>query len=259
MLLVIDIGNTNMVFALYKGQSKVCDFRCKTVPGRTADEYAVWLDHLMSHQDLDIKQINNVIISSVVPDINFDIKTLAQKYFKTKALSIGYDDIDTGLDIQIDRPEELGADRIVNSIAAIEKYELPVIIIDFGTATTFDVIDNMAGYRGGAIAPGVNLSMEALQKAAAQLPTVAIKKPDKALATNTVEAIQSGIYWGYVSMIRGMLQHLQEGLGINKLPFVIATGGLAKLFQSDIPEIKAIDDHLTLDGLVMIHQRLHQT
>ena len=259
MLLAIDTGNTNTVFALYEGETRICDWRCKTVTGRTADEYAVWLERLFDHKSLSFEDVDAVIISSVVPDVNFDLRALSRKYFDYDALIIGADITDTGLNIRLNRPEELGADRIVNSVAAIAAYDLPAIILDFGTATTFDVINADGDYCGGAISPGVHLSIEALHNAAAQLPTISVTKPDSSVGKNTVQALKSGLYWGYVSMIQGMIQRLSSDMQFQRQPNVIATGGLAKTFAEDIPEIIHIDDNLTLDGLRLIYHRLHQT
>lgn len=256
MLLAIDTGNTNTIFAVFEdGGDKICDWRCKTIPGRTADEYAVWLDPLFAREKLNFKDIQDIIVSSVVPDSNFNIRTLGEKYFDLCPVILGAQKVETGLEIDLEKPDDLGADRIVNSIAAIEKYGAPCIVLDFGTATTFDIINDKAVYCGGAIAPGVNLSVEALYNAAAQLPVINLQRPESVVGRDTVSALQSGLYWGYVAMIEGMIRRFTNEMNFARQPQVIATGGLASLFANDIKEISVIDDNLTLNGLAIIHDR----
>ena len=249
MLLAVDIGNTNTVFAVYKGSTLVNSWRCRTVAVRTADEYSAFLGGLFVQADIAWKKLDDVIICSVVPAANFHIKEFCQKYLGKKPLMVTKAMVD--LTIDLDRPDEVGADRLVNAVAVVEHYKIPAIVIDFGTATTFDVIDHKGRYAGGAIAPGVNLSVSALHQAAAQLPSISIKKPARATGKNTVEAMQSGVYWGYVGLIEGIIKQISAEMG--RKPFVLATGGLAPLFADSTPIIKAVDDELTLKGLLKIY------
>ena len=256
MLLAIDAGNTNTVFALCE-DDKICQsWRCKTDPARTADEYASWLLPLCTQSNVEFSQVSAIIISSVVPEINFNLERLCRKYFSGDPVFVRYGEVDLGMDVLLDRPSEAGADRLVNAVAVNTYYSSPAIIIDFGTSTNFDVIDGQGRYCGGALAPGVNLSLNALHRAAAKLPKVSIMRPPDAIGQNTVHAMQSGLYWGYVSMIKGLIEKLQESLGQDA--FVIATGGLASVFRADIPAIQEIDDDLTLKGLLQIYKRTEQ-
>ncbi len=250
VLLAIDIGNTNSVFAVYRGETLVAHWRCQTAAGRTADEYASFLQGLFVDKKLGWKDIDDVIICSVVPDSDFHIKGFCRDYLKKKPVMVGADNVNIGIDL--DRPEEIGADRLVNAVAVREFYKTPAIVIDFGTATTFDVVDKKGRYAGGAIAPGIHLSIEALHRAAAKLPRVAVKKPARAIGKNTVEAIQSGIFWGYIGLIEGVVEKLSKELGAK--PYVLATGGLAPLFAPHTKSINHVDDELTLKGLLLIHQ-----
>ncbi len=254
MLLAIDSGNTNTVFSVFDEEGKVRgEWRSSTDANRTADEFAVWLSQLMSFEGLKPAQINNAIIATVVPAMLFNLKTLCRKYFKVEPLVVGDLDVNLGIKIFLDRPEEVGADRLVNAIAAHEIYEGAKIVIDFGTATTFDVVDGEGNYCGGAIAPGINLSLEALHMAAAKLPRVAIGKPEKAIGKGTTTAMQSGIFWGYIGMIEGLTQRMKEEFGEDMT--VIATGGLAPLFAESTDVIQYCDSDLTLRGLRAIYNR----
>lgn len=252
MLLAIDAGNTNIVFAVFDGKTRKASWRCKTDASRTADEYVAFLSQLCELSKIDFKSITDVIVSSVVPDANFPLRLMAFQAFGRKAKFIGKEIKDVGLKIKLEKPEELGADRIVNAIAVIKHYKAPAIVVDFGTATTFDVIDKSGAFCGGAIAPGVNLSINALHMAAAKLPKVSVSRPKKAVGSNTVAAMQSGIYWGYVGLVEGMISRITAELKTK--PLVIATGGLAPLFQGDIPLIDKIDEELTLKGLLSIYE-----
>lgn len=216
---------------------------------RTADEYSAFLGETFAQAAIEWGNLDDVIISSVVPDANFHIKEFCQKYLNKKPLMVTKAMVN--LTIDLDQPNEVGADRLVNAVAVIEHYKIPAVVIDFGTATTFDVIDHKGRYAGGAIAPGVNLSVSALHHAAAQLPSVSIKKPARAIGKNTVEAMQSGVYWGYVGLIEGIVKQITAEMG--QKPFVLATGGLAPLFADSTPIIKAVDDELTLKGLLKIY------
>lgn len=252
MLLAIDIGNTNTVFAVYKGGSLLNSWRCRTIATRSADEYAAFLNQIFDLADIAWDGLSDVIVSSVVPESNRHIERFCANYMEKAAIFVTHDMAGIGLDVN--RPEDVGADRLVNAVAVIEHYQTPAIVIDFGTATTFDVIDEQGRYAGGVIAPGINLSVSALQQAAAKLPSVSITKPDHVIGKDTVSAIQSGIYWGYLSMIEGMVTNITRELGAE--PFVIATGGLASLFVENTDAIQAIDDELTLKGLLKIYQNI---
>ena len=254
MLLAIDSGNTNIVFAVFDdGGGLRGQWRSSTDTDRTADEFGVWLTQLFRLDGLERDGITAAIVATVVPATLFNLKTLCRKYFGCDPLVIGDQGVKLGLDIRVDRPEEVGADRLVNAVAAHEAHGGPLIIVDFGTATTFDVIDAEGAYCGGVIAPGVNLSLEALHMAAAKLPRVAIGRPHQVIGKGTVEAMKSGIFWGYVGMIEGLVERIQGEFGA---PMdVIATGGLAPLFNEATDAIKGSDVDLTLRGLLAIHRR----
>jgi type III pantothenate kinase len=254
MLLAIDVGNTNIVFALYAGNIQKGMWRCMTESARTSDEYLAFLSQHFELKNLKVADVTDVIVSSVVPDVDFSIEKLARDGFGIGALFVGRDTPNLGIDIKIDRPAELGADRLVNTFAVHRVYQCAAIVIDFGTATTFDVVDAQGAFCGGVIAPGPNLSMEALYMAAAKLPRVGVEKPRAAIAKNTVEAMRSGVFWGYVGLVEKILDKLIAELGSK--PKIIATGGLATLFQSDIPAIDVIDEDLTLKGLLGIYQHM---
>ena len=254
MLLAIDSGNTNIVFALFDDDGeKRGEWRASTNADRTADEYSVWLSQLMEENGLKRSDIDAAIIATVVPATLFSLKSLCQRYFSCDPLTIGDANIDLGIDVLVDHPSEVGSDRLVNAIAAHDAHGGPLIILDFGTATTFDVIDQNGNYYGGVIAPGINLSLEALHQAAAQLPRVAVSKPDSVIGKSTVPAMKSGIFWGYVSMIEGMVRRIEEEFGAKMN--VVATGGLASFFLNATDCISAADPDLTLKGLYLIHKR----
>ena len=251
MLLAIDVGNTNTVFALFKGRKLMHSWRCKTESARSGDEYAVFLNQLFALSKNNFKQISDVIVSSVVPDVNFHIDIFCQKYIQTKPVFV--DSKNAGIKIDLDTPSEVGADRIVNAVAVQAHHKAPAVVIDFGTATTFDVIDKGGIYRGGVIAPGIRLSIEALTKRAAKLPQIAIEKPDRVIGKNTLEAMQSGMYWGYIGLIEGILTRITAELKTK--PLVIATGGLASLYAQSTKTIDVVDDNLILKGLLEIHYK----
>lgn len=252
MLLAIDAGNTNIVFAVFDGNRMLGAWRSATNVQRTADEYAVFLITLMQEAKLDPKRIDAAIMGSVVPEANFNLTKLCCDHFNCEPLVIGDPKLDVGIKILLDRPEEIGADRIVNAVGGLMSYKPPLLIIDFGTATTFDVVDEQGNYAGGAIAPGINLSLQALHMAAAKLPRIEVAKPKRVVGKNTVEAIQSGIYWGYVGLIEGWMMRLKKETGKNMT--VIATGGLARLFEGVIEGIQHIEPDLTLRGLCHIYE-----
>ena len=254
MLLVIDCGNTNIVFALYDKDIQVACWRISSDNRRSSDEYVVWLTQLMTLKNIDVNDVDWVVIASVVPDIQPKLVALAQRAFNQQPLCVGDAAVDLGISVNIDRPEQAGADRLVNAVAAAAHHQLPVVIIDFGTATTLDLIGPDGSYEGGVIAPGVNLSVEALYMAAARLPRIAVKPwpaDMPVLGTDTVSAMHSGVFWGYVGMVEGLLGRLRQAHGA-ALP-AIATGGLAQLFAEHIDDSLIVDADLTLKGLVRIH------
>jgi type III pantothenate kinase len=253
MLLAIDSGNTNIVFALFEGERIRGEWRSSTDTNRTADEFGVWLTQLMAMEGIDRSSVTDCIIASVVPAVMFTLKQLCRRYFGREALVVGDESVKLGLNVLLDRPEEVGADRLVNAVAAHQFYQGALIVIDFGTATTFDVVDSDGNYCGGAIAPGINLSLEALHAAAAKLPRVAIGRPKSVIGKATVPAMRSGIYWGYVGLIEGLVQRITAEFGEKMI--VVATGGLAPLFAEATGVIDHLQSDLTLRGLLEIHRR----
>jgi len=249
MLLAIDVGNTNAVFAVHDGTRFLAEFRCSTDHARTADEYFVWLKHLMSHEGLEAK-INEVIISSTVPRVVYNLRVLADRYFNCRPMVVGKPDVDIGTPPRVDPHVGIGPDRLVNCVAGYDRYGGNLIIVDFGTATTFDVADHDGAYVGGVIAPGVNISMEAFHHAAAALPHVDVSLPEKVVGTNTVGAMQSGIFWGYIGLVEGICKRIAEERG-QKMK-VIGTGGLSTLFAQGTQVIDHLDTDLTVHGLVLI-------
>ena len=250
MLLAIDIGNTNVVFALCDAKKTLAQWRIRTDIHRTADEYAVWLFALMEHQRFTIKSIRSAVVSSVVPDANFAIRSFIRHYLACTPRMITTGDIPVPMKVKIDNPRELGADRLINAYAAWHTEKRALIIIDFGTATTFDVVSAKGDYMGGIIAPGINLSLEALQKAAAKLHGVAIVKPKTVIGKNTTSAMQSGIFYGYIGLIEGIVSRIKAER--DERMKVIATGGLASLYADATRMIDAVDDDLTIRGLRLI-------
>lgn len=254
MLLAIDAGNTNTVFAVYDGVEQRGLWRASNDPHRTADEYAVWLMQLMRLQGLSCEQIDAAIIGTVVPASLFNLTTLCGRYFNCEPMVVGDANVTLGMRVLTDNPAEVGADRLLNAIAAHATYPGPLIVLDFGTATTFDVVNAEGDYVGGIIAPGVNLSQEALHRAAAKLPLVAIRRPGNAVVgRNTVYAMQSGMYWGYVAMIEGLVARIEREQEAEMT--VVATGGLSSLFAGGTDVIDHIDKDLTLRGLLEVHRR----
>ena len=252
MLLAIDSGNTNIVFAIFSVDGEVMgEWRSGTESNRTADEFGIWLTQLLTHHGVNKEDITDAIIATVVPDNLIHLKNLCRQYFKADPTVVGDPGINLGLEVRVDNPQEVGADRLCNAVAAHHSYDGPLLILDLGTATTFDVIDGEGSYRGGVIYPGINLSLEALHLGAAQLPRVAIGKPDAVIGTGTISAMRSGIFWGHVSMIEGMTTRIIEEFGAPMK--VVATGGLAELFINNSNAIDAYDPNLTLRGLLAIH------
>jgi len=253
MLLVVDIGNTNSVFALQDGDMTRAEWRCETVRGRTADEYFVWLESLMRHEGVRPSDVTAAVVGSVAPGVLENVCRLTERYFRTEALCVGAPNCDPGIALKVDRPWAVGADRIANAVAAGLLHGGDLVAVDFGTATTFDVVDGAGAYVGGVIAPGVNLSVDALAKAAASLPRLELKPPVSVVGTDTEPAMQSGIFWGYVSLIDGVCERIEAERG--RKMRCLATGGLARFFAGRSRAIAAVEPQLTIRGLVEIHRR----
>ncbi len=253
MLLAIDAGNTNIVFAVCNGDTIRAEWRATTKASRTADEYAEWLAGLLKLQGMSFTDIDQAIIASVVPAAMHDLKKLCTHYLHCDPLVIGAPEVDLGIGNKADRPEAVGADRLINAVAAHERYPGALIVIDFGTATTFDVVAENGDYEGGVIAPGVNLSAEALHQAAAMLPRVTVQPTQSVIGRDTIPAMQSGLSWGYVALIEGLVARIKAEYG--KPMTVIATGGLAGQFNQQIAVIDHADPDLTVRGLILVHQR----
>src|SRR5246500_4486640 len=252
MLLTIDVGNTNTVLGVFRGEDLIANWRLTTARQQTVDEYGVLTRNLFTLAGLDRDAIGGVIISSVVPPVNWTLGEMARIYFGQKALFVEAG-VKTGMSVLVDNPLEVGADRIVNGVAAFHKYGGPCIVVDFGTAITFDVVSERGEYLGGVIAPGLGISSEALFARTAKLPRVEIKDPGKVIGTNTVACIQAGLYYGAVDMVDGMLTRIKAELGGK--PKVIATGGQAKLVAKGSKHIEHTDEFLTLVGLRLIWEK----
>jgi type III pantothenate kinase len=254
MLLAIEQGNTNTLFAVHDGQEWIAQWRSATHSTRTADEYAVWLSQLLAMAGLELGVFTGCIVSSVVPQSIFNLRNLARRYLKVEPLVIG-ENVDLGIEVRIEKPSEAGADRLVNAVGAHMVYPGDLIIIDSGTATTFDVIAADGGMEGCAIAPGINLSMEALHQAAAKLPRVAIQRPrgNTAIGKDTVAAMQSGVFWGYIALIEGLVARIKTEWG--KPMTVVGTGGVASLFHGATSSIDHFDPDLTIRGMLEIYRR----
>jgi type III pantothenate kinase len=253
MLLVIDAGNTNIVFAVHDGKEIRAEWRAVTETTRTADEYAVLLAPLFSLQSLSFGDIDSAIIASVVPAALFDIRSFCRRYIHCEPLVVGESNVDLGISVHVDRPEVVGADRLVNTVAAHARYKGALIVVDFGTATTFDVVSAEGDYEGGVIAPGANISAEALHQAAAMLPRVAVQRTQSVIGKDTIPAMQSGLYWGYMGLIEGLIARIKSEYG--QPMTVIGTGGLASPFHRQTQAIDHLDPDLTIRGLVLIHAR----
>lgn len=252
MLLAVDAGNTNIVFAVCDGDEIRVQWRTTTKVARTADEYAVWLAQLLKLESLEFADLTEAIIATVVPAALFDLRDFCRRYLECEPLLVGATEVDLGIGVNADQPAAVGADRLANAVAAHERYSGAVIVVDFGTATNFDIVAANGDFDGSVIAPGVNLSIEALHQAAALLPRVAIHRAQKVIGKDTVPSMQSGIYWGYVGLIEGLIARIKNEYG--EPMTVIATGGLAHLFQQDISAIEHIDSDLTIRGLLLIHR-----
>ena len=252
MLLVIDAGNTNIVFAVHDGKRWAGIWRIATDAQRTSDEYAVWMLTLLSHAKLSMDYVNAAVIGTVVPAALYHLRRLCRDWFQVEPL-IARSNLDWGFDIRVDNPGEVGADRLLNALAAYKLCPQALVIIDFGTATTFDVVGYDGAYLGGAIAPGINLSIEALHQAAARLPRIGIGRPQAVIGTATVPAMQSGIYWGYVGLIEGLVARIKREM--DQPMKVLATGGLAPLLSEGTEIFDRIEPDFTLDGLRLLAER----
>jgi len=253
MLLAINANNTNTVFSVWEGDRLKGAWRAATDVRRTADEYVVWLDHMLALENLMRHQITGTIIASVVPEANFNLRRLCRHYCGSEPLLVGEAGVELGARAVVDRPEEVGADRLCNTVGAHDRFTTPLVVVDFGTTTNFDVVDADGDYRGGIIAAGINLSNQALHLAAAKLPSVPIQRPERVIGTSTIACMQSGIFWGYVGLIEGLGERVKQEFGA---PMgVVATGGLAALFDGATSVIDRVDPDLTLWGLRLIYRR----
>ncbi|MER3429258.1 MAG: type III pantothenate kinase [Pyrinomonas sp.] len=255
MLLVIDVGNTNTSLGVYDGERLVAHWRLTTARARTVDEYGVHARNLFELAGLDFQAITAVTIASVVPPLNYVLKRMSEVYFHHTPLFVDHT-TDTGMTILYEPASDVGADRIVDSVAAIARYGAPCIVVDFGTATTFDAVDSQGRYLGGVIAPGITISSDALFERAARLPRVEIRRPRAVIGASTVEAMQSGLYYGYVGLVDGILRRMLQELGAQTR--IIATGGLASLIATGSELIETVDDTLTLEGLRLVYERNRQ-
>ena len=252
MLLVIDVGNTNIVLGIFKDQELVDHWRVSTDRLRTTDEYGVLIRHLFYLNGVNSEEIDAIIISSVVPPVMPTLERMCQRYFGLTPLVIG-PGVKTGMDIKYDNPREVGADRIVNAVAAYEKFGGPVIIIDFGTATTFCAVDKKGTYLGGAICPGIGISTDALVQRTAKLPRIEVVQAEKVICRNTVESMQAGVFYGFVGQVDGIVSRMRKDLGCKAK--VVATGGLAVIVAPATDAIDVVEPMLTLEGLKIIYDR----
>lgn len=254
MLLAINANNTNVKFALFEGDEVVGEWRISTDIARTADEYAVWLTQLMALRKLTPEAVHAAIIASVVPQGLFELKVLCREYFSADPMVVGDKGVDVGIRVLLDRPEEAGADRLLNAVAGHLLYGGPLIVVDFGTATSFDIVSEEGDFAGGIIAPGINLSVDALYAAAAKLPRIAVERPPRVIGKGTVEAVRSGVYWGYIGLIEGLIARVRAEYGRDDMK-VVVTGGLAPLFADGTAIFDYVDPDLTMKGLVEVHRR----
>jgi type III pantothenate kinase len=256
MLFVLDVGNTNTVLGVFEHDELKYEWRIKTDRHKTADEFGMLIKSLFDHRGVAFSDVNGVIISSVVPPIMFALEKMSRDYFNIDPMVIGKEEFATYLKMNYPNPKEIGADRIVNAVGAIHEHGAPLIIIDFGTATTYCYINDRAEYSGGVITPGINISMDALYSNASKLPKIEIQPPNHVVGTSTVEAMTSGVFYGYIGQVDGLINRIKEEVKIN--PTVIATGGLANLIAEESTTIDIVDPHLTLKGLYLIHQKIIQ-
>ncbi|MEZ5669184.1 MAG: type III pantothenate kinase [Alphaproteobacteria bacterium] len=253
MLLAVDIGNTNTVLGVYRDAEKIGEWRIATDPERTADEIAAVMSRLTELRGLAFTAIDGAIIASVVPLATPNMERMCRRYLKLDPMIVGQSDLELGIKIMVERPEQVGADRLVNAVGGHIQYDGPLLLIDFGTATTFDIVDADGNYHGGVFAPGIRHSANALYSVAAKLPRIDIQATPRIIGKTTVQAMQSGVFWGYVSMIEGLTARIQHEFGAPMT--VIATGGLGTLFAGSCSAIHEVDPDLTLRGLVEIHRR----
>ncbi|MGR6837152.1 type III pantothenate kinase [Syntrophomonas erecta] len=251
MILVFDVGNTNIVVGVFSRDKLLTHWRLRTDTIRTCDEYGMILKALFEHHNLNIRGIKAVVMSSVVPSLMMELEKMSSRYFSCKPLVVG-PGVKTGMPIKYDNPRDVGADRVVNAVAAYHKYGGPLIIVDFGTATTFCLVNEKAEYLGGAIAPGIRISTEALVSRAAKLPRVELVRPKNVVGRNTVASMQSGIIFGFVGQVEGIINRMKKE--IKGQPQVVATGGLAATIARETDVIDVVDDFLTLDGLRIIYE-----
>ncbi|MBS3886232.1 MAG: type III pantothenate kinase [Dethiobacter sp.] len=252
MLLAVDVGNTNIVLGVYQGRELKVSWRISTNREQTGDEYGIIFKNLFAQASIDDSLLTGMIVSSVVPPLMFSLEEMAKRYFRLDPLVVG-PGMKTGLNIKIDNPREVGADRIVNAVAGIELYGGPLIIVDFGTATTFDAISGSGEYLGGAIAPGISISTEALFQRAAKLPRVELVKPKRVIGRDTISSMQSGIIYGFIGQVDGIVKRMIQEFP--ERPKVVATGGLAALLAADSEALEIVNPLLTLEGLLIIYQR----
>ena len=256
MLLAIDVGNTNIVLGVFDGDRLVESWRLATLRERTSDEIGIWVAQLFEHRALDATKVTGVVMGSVVPPLTGTFMTMAQRYFALTPLNVD-SSVDTGMPILYEHPSEVGADRILNGVAAYQRYgrqpPSPLIVVDFGTATTFDAISARGEYLGGLICPGIQISADALFQRAARLPRVDVRKPCEVIGRTTVGAIESGLYYGYVGLVDGLVRRMRKELGTNAV--CVATGGLAGVIAPEVDLIEHVDPDLTLQGLRMVWER----
>lgn len=256
MLLAFDVGNTNIVVGIFEGKKLIQNWRLSTDKNKSSDEYGMLLKELFDFEGLSMNDVEDVIISTVAPTVSFTLQHLVFKYFKKSAFIIG-EDVDIGMAIKYDDPKQVGADRLVNAVAAREKYGVPLIIVDFGTATTFCGISQEGDYLGGAIAPGIKIAGEALFEKTAKLPRIELDPPDQIMCKNTVESMQSGLIYGHMGMVSYIISKMKEEIGCDpdKKINIVATGGMATMIAEGVPEIECVDRYLTLEGLQIIYER----
>jgi type III pantothenate kinase len=256
MLLAIDVGNTNIVLGVFEGDALIDSWRLATLRERTSDEIGLWVGQAFDHHAIDVAKITGIVMGSVVPQLTATFMKMAQQYFGLTPLNVD-SSVDTGMPILYERPEEVGADRILNGVAAYRLYvpepRVPLIVVDFGTATTFDAVSARGEYLGGIICPGMQISADALFQRAARLPRVDVRKPCKLIGRTTVEAIESGLYYGYAGLVDGLIRRMRDELGHNAR--CVATGGLAGIIAREVPLIEHVDQDLTMHGLRMVWAR----